>query len=80
MRIETMGMPKKAYFLLCFGTSMVVLAFVSGLYALSDIPYWIRIGIVLLGVIMVFAGIFLNVRHNKAEHLRVKSQITTFYD
>ena len=59
-------MPKVAYFLLVFGVFILVFAIaVTNFYADPDIPLWIRIGVVLLGLIMVCMGIFLNVRHNK---------------
>ena len=64
-------MPNIAYFLLIFGVGILVLAIAtSNFYADPDIPLWVRIGVVLLGVIMVCIGIFLNVRRNKAEHTR----------
>jgi len=67
-----MGKPmsKKARLLLSYGTFFVVMTFISGLYKGlykdSDIPFWVSICLVLLGVIMVCVGIFVTMRDSKS--------------
>lgn len=63
-----MGKPmsKKARALFAFGTAFVVLTFTSGLYKSEDIlPFFVSIALVLFGVIMICAGIFVTIRDSK---------------